>query len=472
MKWTRNRFLPVSYVVVLAALVIVGCTSKQEPAEHLTVCGNASCGDLVMVTTDTASDGYHYLNPSLSPDGSRILFSADWWAIPADPKATPDDYWTQFRQILTIPVAAGVEPTNSLADEGGELVKLANAYVQIAGESVYIQDPYKFEQGDPIWQDDEHIIFYFKVDRVGYRIFRAYLNDPGAPAGYASFAPLYLEPSDADIAPRFWTHQSPALSPDGRWLVFIRSGCSIADSLETCTNTSLWALDMSTAGADDGYGALAFPITHEYSRIETPRFAPNSHTLCFSGGLDVDGGNGSGTELYTMELDTTGLAAGTMALDNRLQRVTYTSYAEGDPLVGVLNSSPAFSPDGNSIYFVSTRRAPTTTLHDRNVWRIPVNGSQDPEIFFFSRYDDLDPSVAPDGTMVLSSMVGFPTAMLDRLEEEAYQRIKAENETAHADDPTVALLTETQLRTKASDERRQLEYFAGVMAHLYLYRGI
>lgn len=472
MKWTRNRFLPVSYAVVLAALVVVGCTSKQDPAETLSVCGNASCGDLVMVTTDTSSAGFHYLNPSLSPDGSRILFTADWWALPSEPKDPGDVYYVNYRQMAIIPVREGVEPERDLPSQGAELIRLQEANIMLSGELTNLATVLNDDKGDPIWQDDEHVIFFLRLPRVGNRLFRADLNDPGALPGLATIEPLWFEPTDAQSAPRAWQHMNPSLSADGRWLLFTRSGCAIPDSLETCSNLAIYALDMSTAGANNGYGGLVFPLTAEYSRIERPRFAPDGRRIAFSGGLDVAGRNDSGTEIFTIAFDTTGLAAGTMPLDRDLDRITFTSYAEGDPLTGVLNSDPSWSADGRDIYFVSTRRAPTTTLHDRNVWRVPADGSQDPAIHFFSRYDDLDPQILPDGSLLLSSMVGFPTGMLNRLEEESYQRIKLENEQAHAANPAIALYNETQLRQLAANERRQLEYFSGVMAHLYLYRGI
>lgn len=471
MKWTRNRFLPACYAVVLVALVVVGCTSKQDPDETLSVCGNASCGDLVMVTTDTSSDGYQYLNPNMSPSGGRILFTADWHALPALLKEPPDVYFVNYRQMIIIPVQEGIEPTDDLASQGAELIRLQETNVMIGGEPNFLPDVLNDDKGDPIWEDEEHVIFFLHLSRVGNRLFRANLNDPSAQPGLSTIVPLWMEPTDAAAVPRFWQHMNPTLSPDGRWLVFTRSGCAIPDSLATCTNLALYAMDMSTAGADNGYGALVFPLTSEYSRIERPRFSPDGRSVVFSGGLDLGGANGSGTEIFTVDFDTTGLAAGAMALDNNLQRVTFTSYAEGDPLAGVLNSDPCYSTDGRDIYFVSTRRAPTTTLHDRNVWRIPADGSRDPEIYFFSRYDDFDPALQPDGTILFSSMVGFPTAMLNRLEDESYQRIKEANEQAHEEDATVALLNKTQLQQAAAAERRQLEYFSGVMAHLYLYRG-
>ena len=472
MKWMRNRFLALPYVLLLAAFVVVGCTSKEDPAETLSVCGNASCGDLAMVTTDTASDGFHYLDPSLSPDGSRILFTADWWALPADPRLTEDFYYVNYRQMIMVPVQQGVEPEDDLQSQGAELIRLQEGTIVIGGEDVNLRplDTLNGDKGNPIWRDDENVIFFLRT-RVGNRLFNGWLTDPGAVPGMTTIEPLYMEPSDAAPNPRSWHHMYPNLSPDGRWLLFTRSGCAIQDSLETCSNVAIWALDMTTAGDGDGYDAVAFPLTSEFTRIERPQFSPDGQRIAFSGGLDVAGGNGSGTEIFTMAFDTTAAAAASVELNDDIQRVTFTDYAAGDPLTGIVNSDPAWSNDGREIYFVSTRRAPTTTLHDRNVWRMPADGSRDPEIYFFSRYDDLDPYVMPDGRLLLSSMVGFPEGMLKRLEQEAYQRIKQENIEEHEQDPSVALLTETQLRQAASDERRQLEYFAGVMAHLYIFVG-
>ena len=113
---------------------------------------------------------------------------------------------------------------------------------------------------------------------------------------------------------------------------------------------------------------------------------------------------------------------------------------------------------------MSTRRAPSITLHDRNIWRIPATGALDPEIFYFTRADEADPTICPDGSMLMSSALGFPTEMLDRLEEEAYQRIYQDNLDHNRGKD------EVQMRAEAADSRRLLEFFEGVMSHLYLYR--
>ena len=476
MKWLNNRFLPLIYVGLLASFVVIGCTGKQDPFETLVVCGNHTCGELAMVTTDTSSKGFHYLNPSLSPDGSEVLFSADWNAMPADEREPEDQYYVNYRQMVTIPYIEGGNdrPALDLADQGAELIRLVETSIRIQGGVVSLVGVVNYDKGDPIWQDDLHVIFAMRVNAIGMRIFRADITDKDR----ATLEPLFLEPTDNDEQPRQWNHVNPQISPDGRWLVFVRSGCIDPQDLGTCEDTAIWAMDMSTAGDGDGYDTKVFPLTDDYKRLERPSFSPDSRRLAFSSYLDVVGYSGSdesATEIFAMDFDTTGLDVNDtnrMVLDRNLERITFTDMAEGDPLNGVLNYYPSYSLDGNEIYFVSTRRAPATTVHARAVWKVPANGGFDPEIHFFSRFDDSDPYIMWDGTIMLSSTFGFPTEMLDVLEEEAYNRIKQENEEAHEEDPANnPLLSEVELRQQAADERRQLENFEGVMSHIYVFGG-
>ena len=147
MTWLRNRCLPMAYLALLATLVVVGCTSKEDPSETLTVCGNHSCGELVMVTTDTSSDGYHYLSPRLSPDGTTIAFTCDWWSLPSDPRYAGDDYFVNYRQVGLIPVQTGVEPAANLAALGARLVRLQDFNLLISGTGDFQQGAADFDKG-------------------------------------------------------------------------------------------------------------------------------------------------------------------------------------------------------------------------------------------------------------------------------------------------------------------------------------
>jgi Tol biopolymer transport system component len=455
---SRNRILLLASVLSLAGLIIAGCTSKEDPSEVLILSGNHSAGTLTMVTSDTSSNGYYYLNPILSPNGSRILFTADWWAIPSDPRYAGDDAFTLHRQMCLIPLREALEPATSLTEQGGELVVLREITLPIGGQDVVMNEVIDDDKGNPIWQDDNTIIFWLQTN-VGNRLFRADITDPS----WASIEVLYMETTDGQPSPPSRQHMEPTLSPDGNWLAFTRSGCVEPDSFETCTGLSLMVLDMNTAAIDNGYKAVAFPITNEYSRIEAPKWSPDGTKLIFAGGEDLHGGTGVGTELFTIEFDTTGSADGMNPLDNRLKRLTFTSPAEGSPISGIINTDPVYTNGGTGIYFVSNRRAPTTTLHDRNIWRMSSDGLTEPVIHYFTRDDDMNPYMMPSGTLLFSSALGFPTEMLDRIEEETYQRISLEN------DQNDLGLDEVQMRTLAADQRRNLEFFQGVMSWLYTF---
>ena len=463
MKWLHNRFLLLPYLALLVILVTVGCTSKEDPAETLDVSGNHSTGDLVMITTDTSSDGYHYLDPQLSPDGNTILFTADWWAIPTvrDPE---DNLYVINRQMITIPLQVGVEPKLNLEEEGGVLIVLREVTLPVAGSDYTMNDIANMDKGNPIWWDDTSIIFWLDTERVGSRLFRADITDPS----YCPTEVLFMEPSDATPSPIQWQHMEGTLSPNKRWLAFTRSGCSDPDSFETCSGLAIHVLDMTTAAINNGYDAVTMALTNEYSRVETPEWSRDGTKIIFSGGMDVDGaGVGSGTELFTIDVDTLALENRNPVLDDNLTRLTFTTRSEGDPISGILNYDPTYSLNGQTIYFVSTRRAPTTTLHDRNIWTIPANGFLEPEIFYFTRDDDVNPYVMPDGRILFSSALGFPTEMLNRLEEEAYQRYVELNNTPVEDGGYGGALDEVQMQELAAEEIQNLEFFAGVMSHLY-----
>jgi WD40 repeat protein len=456
MKRMRSRFLPLAYIALMAVVALIGCTSKEDPAETLAVCGNHACGELVMVTADTSSDGYHYLEPQVSPSGGQILFTADWVALPAESRYNEDDFFTNYRQMLIIPLVGRLDPETSLVDQGARLLRLVDRNIpQFTVDGEFLEEAVNIRKADPLWEDDSHIIFRLELSR-GYRLFRAEISNPDA----CTFEPLFLEEEDRAPFGRLYQHFEPALSPDGRWLAFTRFSCSIPDSLETCTQITLTVLDMDTAGDDNGYEAVTFPVTNEYSRIEEPAWSPDGSKLVFSAGFDIVGQSDWGTELYTIDFDTTGLAEGEMVLDNNLDRLTFTGYSDGDPIVGVFNTSPFYSNSGNEIFFVSTRRMPTTTHHDRNIWVIPADGSLDPEIYFYTRSDDVDGSMLPDGSMLVSSQLGFTTELLNRAEEESYQRARQ----------LQPFLNDLEMRNVAAEDRHTLELFEDVMSHLYVYR--
>ena len=176
---------------------------------------------------------------------------------------------------------------------------------------------------------------------------------------------------------------------------------------------------------------------------------------------------GRANELFTVNFDPVAAAAADPPLDADLNRITFIEHGTGRP------RSPACTimrrrttPTGLLVYFVSSRRAPASTQRGRSLWSVTADGRLEPEILFFSREDDVDPDVAPDGTIVMSSGLGFPTEMLDALQNATLDSLYAMNE----DLPIP--LAEFEIQRIAEDEREKVEaYGTGVMAQIFLFRN-
>jgi hypothetical protein len=456
-----NRLIIAAYLIAVIGVAVVGCTSREEPSEVLVTCGNHSCGELIMVTTDTASDGFKYLDPQLSPAEDWIVFTADWSAIPSTDD--PPDPVPENRQIAFIPVRENTEPVASIETLGANLMRLATVDVEFAGQT-QAWSALDVQKGWPTWQDAGTVIFSQFLPR-GNRLCRAdvtpLLADSVAIDVLVPWEVLYYEPEDASISGGYFQHEMPALSPDGEWLAYTRTRCQDPHDPHTCDQIAIWVMQMSTLGSAQ---PVTFPVTSGAGLVIDPAWSGDSSRLVFAATPDlVDDPAGFGEEIFTAVFDTTGLAAnGGVTLDNELQRVTHTVNSPGDPLEDtVRNYAPVFSSDAGSILFVSTRRAPSVTLRERNIWQVPTDGSLEPQIYFFTRYDDVDPFLDPySGRILLSSAMGFPTEMLDRIQADTMERLAAEDST----------LTDVEIQTLALIQRMELEFFAGVMSHLFIFR--
>jgi hypothetical protein len=470
---SSKHALVVSYVILLAVALAVGCSTKEDPSEVLDLCGNHSCGQLAMVTIDTSNDGFQYLEVALSPDQTRVAFSADWSAIPSLPPEVIGEPIGN-RQILVIPVDPGIwsvsrlsrRPVQRISELGAELIRCNEFTSEIGGSADLTVDAHLFNKGHPTWLTrtgstmSDSLIFWINVEGRD-RLVVAGIQDP------ASVDPRIIFYEQQDLVENGWYyyHHDPELSADGRWLAFSRFGCDRPnDPYRDCTLQSIWVLDMWTTA--DPRTARAFPISSGAASMSTPTWSPDGRKICFSASVDIVGEyGGRANELFTVSFDPSMAGIGDPPLDADLQRVTFTTTEPGDPITGLHNYAPVYDPTGSRVYFVSSRRAPASTQRGRNLWSVIADGRLEPEILFFSREDDVDPDVAPDGTIVMSSGLGFPTEVLDARQNADLDSLYARNDTLQPP------ITEFEIRRIAKDERAKLEaYGTGVMAHIFLFR--
>jgi len=441
--------------VVLA--VVAGCTTRPQQSETLNMSGNHSAGDLQMVTADTASSGYKYREPDLSPDGTRVLFTLDWPALP--PTGLVPDVPPLIRQMGVIELDTRFGAQLSLVAQGAALIDLDDVLFRAGNTQERMRPNVDWQKGSPRWLDDDNIVFWMQTSR-GARLFRAPL-DPGFQHSSDTEAELiFREPEDdQELNWNFWEHLSPRVSPDGRWIAFSRYGHTDADSLHEATEQSIWVC------AVPEYGSLTdvvFQVTDEANICDWPDWSPDGRKLVFTASLDIADIDESyyTQEIFTVDFDTTGYAAnGTVALNNNLERLTFSPPPEGSTFV-VRNQEPVYAKDGTLIAFVSDRRVPTITLSERNIWYIPSDGTLEPRLAFFTRSDDINPvfTGGPGREMLLSSSVGFPTEILDQIWQDTYEAVGDANED----------LNDLQVRAAADAVREELAFFENVMSHIYL----
>ncbi len=157
-----------------------------------------------------------------------------------------------------------------------------------------------------------------------------------------------LGPEPRQIVEHGW---NPELSPDGKRLVFERSG----------------QLVVMTADGRDSRALSNIPVEPYYGDA-WPTFSPDGESIAVF--LGEEGRYGD----YWI-----------IPLDGRRARRLTNDFAEG--------VAPAWTPDGKSLVFPSTRAG------SMNLWRAAITGGP-PEPLTTGPGDDVDPKVAPDGRSV------------------------------------------------------------------------
>ncbi len=393
----------------VAAAGTMACSNAPEEVLQ-------TSGDVVQVTTDTAS--VHHLEAALSPDGTRVMFSTDWWT--QDP---PVGEGKTARDIVVIDVPTGSyvcgNPpheqqsycvTPNLESIGNARRILFHDVPNDAGALILDDQVNLLNKGQPRWSPvtPQQIAVVLQNDNRLDRIYLADLDfDPDPAVSNEPIAGVNVRMVDTPGSRQFFFYRSPAYSADGQWLAFSRFFFKqgnpqvtppIPDQREPM---AIYAYRLA-----DG---LVVQVTSGASLEDFPTWSPDGHQIAFES-------NRTGLqEIWVADVDPARLQAGERDLN--IKRLTFS---QDSPNIPAWSEDPTWSPDGSTIVFVSTRRAPATSERDRNLWRMNPDGSN-VRIFFFSRSDDVNPLFSPTNPReVVFSTASNPVPSFDGQKSDIY----------------------------------------------------
>jgi Tol biopolymer transport system component/serine/threonine protein kinase len=334
----------------------------------------------------------------VGPLNRRLSWSRDGRWIVVEDESSPEDGYrlialsvsTGERRRLTHPGANRADLEPSISPDGRTL-----AFVRDVGNGVSIPcllslnpdmtdpaepHPLRFQGFEntlisyPRWTDNRNLIFV--AIRGAHRLWRAPAQEHSTPLALASLG------EDASF---------PAISPDGKRLVFSRS----------FVNAHLWSVETEPSATP--------PLELSGLSIQdsVPEFSPDGSRMVFrserSGSSEIWVSAPGGVSARALT-HYGGPITGSPHWSPDGKWIVYDSRVEGQPDIYVIPSAggdarrltfepaddvmPIWSPDGRWIYFCSDRSG------SRQVWRIPSGGGQAEQI---TRNGGFAAVLSPDG---------------------------------------------------------------------------
>lgn len=364
------------WACLVLGLALTACEPEPEDCFEQT-------GNLVQVTSDTMTVDHQ--EAEMHPAQPVVLFSSDYWG--EKDVAEIDG----VRAFALIDVPQGLEsrsPRPRVVDNGARRIVLGTL-PQPSG--LPHADADDSQKKSPTWHPDGTRFAGIVNDGNGIeRLYIFTITDLVGSSGRTNIdSATYID--DANLsADGNWYYSEPAFSPDGNWIAYVRfyfvRGSEDLGIDDVFTLPAVFAYNLNT-------GAVV-QVTEEAGGVSAPTWSPAGDRIAYASREA-----GILREVYSIAFDP---AAGTPRTDT-LRRLTTTNSSEADA-IPVESFDPVWLGSGN-IVFTSTRRAPCSSIRDRNIWIMGGDGS-DPRTLSFSRSDDDSPGQASfinDQTVLFSS---------------------------------------------------------------------
>jgi len=348
-------------------------------------------GTLTQVTTDTLTVDHMY--PSLSPDGTQILFLTDFYV---EGDQDEDEDAKEFGQgdyvIIDTPGPGEEREPTALLETIGNARRIdfderSQDTIDEYGLLVQGLDAFK---GESTWIDNERIIVTMQNSRFLSRLFIYRIVGLTVVDDY-EVEPLGIVEQDTLVerenepVRRFkFGYRWPKVSPNGEWVAYSRFYYDEGQNIFDLSDDRFEQPAIFAANLNDG---RVIRVTNGSAREDQPTWSPDGNSIAFT----ALGERGI-PDIYRVAFDP-GQPAEKRGLsqpftDGR-RRLTRTPVEFRVP---ESSFEPTWTP-GNQIIFTSTRRPPCTSRRIRNLWVMNADGSNQRPLVV-SEEDDAQPMVA------------------------------------------------------------------------------
>ncbi len=363
---------------ILLSVISMGCDQTDEDCWVPT-------GEALAVTTDTLSTDHFF--PKLSPDGTRVAFTTDFWG-------TKEYDGDGRRDLAIIDVPMPGEQRSPVA----RLFDLGNAR-RVVFASLPIDDGTNFssfgglQSSWPDWHPDGVRMALVVTVQIGglKRLERLYIFEPDL-AGATGQEITGLNPVLVDDVglgglglENQYHYATPAFSPDGEWIAYSRFFFKAADP----ANGTPAVTQAPAIFAHNLLDGRTIRVTSGAPIEWEPSWSPSGTEIAFTSNRGTLTGH---TEVFKVGFDPANPAV--EGGPDGAVRLTFTDI-DPRPKVPAGSMQPAWLGSGR-IVFTSTRRPPCSSLRDRNLWSMDADGG-DQKILFQTRSDDQYASVDPRG---------------------------------------------------------------------------